>query len=93
MCVRDYLCRETFLQELQVSDEEGARSAERGGAVLIGIPAEVKEKFINRIPLKRIGQPDDIANLVAFLASDAASYITGQCIQACGGLSVGISGI
>jgi 3-oxoacyl-(acyl-carrier-protein) reductase len=56
------------------------------------VPAEIKEKFIQRIPLKRIGQPDDIAALVAFLASDAASYITGQCIQIDGGLSAGISG-
>lgn len=57
------------------------------------IPAEVKDKFIQRIPLKRIGQPENIANLIAFLASDASSYITGQCIQIDGGLSVGISGI
>lgn len=55
------------------------------------IPAEVKEKFVQRIPLKRIGQPTDIANLIAFLVSDQSSYITGQCIQIDGGLSVGIS--
>jgi 3-oxoacyl-(acyl-carrier-protein) reductase len=54
------------------------------------IPAEVKEKFIQRIPLKRIGAPDDIANLIAFLVSDQASYVTGQCIQIDGGLSTGI---
>jgi 3-oxoacyl-(acyl-carrier-protein) reductase len=56
------------------------------------IPAEVKEKFIQRIPLKRIGAPEDIARLVCFLASDDASYITGQVIQIDGGLSTGISG-
>ena len=55
------------------------------------VPPEVKEKFIQRIPLKRIGQPKDIANLIAFLVSDEASYITGQCIEIDGGLSVGIS--
>jgi 3-oxoacyl-(acyl-carrier-protein) reductase len=55
------------------------------------IPPEVKEKFIQRIPLKRIGQPEDIANLIAFLVSDQASYITGQCIQIDGGLTTGAS--
>lgn len=54
------------------------------------IPSEVKERFVKRIPLGRIGEPDDIANLIAFLASDQASYVTGQCIQIDGGLSVGI---
>jgi NAD(P)-dependent dehydrogenase (short-subunit alcohol dehydrogenase family) len=55
------------------------------------VPKEIMDKFLNRIPLKRIGQPDDIASLLSFLASDQASYITGQCIQIDGGLSVGIS--
>lgn len=56
------------------------------------IPPDIKEKFIQRIPLKRIGQPEDIANLIAFLVSDQAAYITGQCIQIDGGLTVGING-
>jgi 3-oxoacyl-[acyl-carrier protein] reductase len=56
------------------------------------IPAEVKEKFIQRIPLKRIGQPEDIAHLIAFLVSDYSAYITGQCIHIDGGLTAGISG-
>ena len=55
------------------------------------IPAEVKERFLQRIPLKRIGQPEDIGELVAFLVSNRASYITGQCIHIDGGLSAGIS--
>ena len=54
------------------------------------IPSEVKEKFIQKIPLKRIGQPEDIAQLVCFLVSDYASYITGQTIHCDGGLSAGI---
>lgn len=47
---------------------------------------EVKEGIKKSIPLNRLGQPDDIANAVAFLASDDASYITGQVIHVCGGM-------
>ena len=56
------------------------------------IPDEVKQKFIQRIPLKRIGAPDEIAALVAYLSSDESSYMTGQIMQIDGGLSVGING-
>jgi 2-hydroxycyclohexanecarboxyl-CoA dehydrogenase len=40
------------------------------------------------IPLKRLGQPEDITGMVAFLASDDASFITGQIISVSGGLTV-----
>ena len=40
------------------------------------------------IPLRRIGQPDDVAGAVAFLASDAAAYITGQSLSVSGGLTM-----
>jgi 3-oxoacyl-[acyl-carrier protein] reductase len=46
---------------------------------------EVKQQTLAVIPLKRMGEPEDIANLVAFLASDEASYITGQVIAIDGG--------
>ena len=55
------------------------------------IPADVKEKFVSRIPLKRIGNPDEVGALAAFLASDEAAYITGQTFYIDGGLSVGVS--
>lgn len=47
------------------------------------------EKLLGLIPLKRFGQPDDIAHVVVFLASDHSSYITGQIITVDGGLSLG----
>ncbi|MGB9839104.1 3-oxoacyl-[acyl-carrier-protein] reductase [Thermovenabulum sp.] len=52
------------------------------------IEKETEEKIIERIPLKRIGLPEDVANLVVFLASDEASYITGQVIAIDGGLTL-----
>jgi NAD(P)-dependent dehydrogenase (short-subunit alcohol dehydrogenase family) len=43
-------------------------------------------EWVENIPLKRAGQPEDVAGLVAFLASDDARYITGQTINVDGGL-------
>jgi NAD(P)-dependent dehydrogenase (short-subunit alcohol dehydrogenase family) len=51
------------------------------------VAPEVRQHLQKRIPLRRIGVPRDIANAVVFLASDEASYITGQCLYVCGGLS------
>ena len=49
---------------------------------------EFKENIIENTALKSLGQPEDIANAVCFLASDKAKYITGQIIQVDGGLSI-----
>ena len=50
--------------------------------------AKVHEGLKRAVPLGRLGQPDDIAGIVAFLASDEAAYITGQVISASGGLTM-----
>ncbi len=47
---------------------------------------KVKETITSTIPLKRLGNPEDVANAVAFLASEEASYITGQVINVDGGM-------
>ncbi|OQM46257.1 beta-ketoacyl-ACP reductase [Anoxybacillus sp. UARK-01] len=47
---------------------------------------EIQTEMLKQIPLARFGNPEDIANMVAFLASDAASYITGQTIHVDGGM-------
>lgn len=54
------------------------------------IPPDIKEKFIDKIPLKRIGKPAEMGKLVAFLVSDHAAYITGQTMTIDGGLSLGL---
>lgn len=52
------------------------------------IPEKIKEQLIARIPLNRAGQPEEIASAVVFLASDDASFITGQVLSVNGGMYV-----
>jgi 3-oxoacyl-[acyl-carrier protein] reductase len=47
------------------------------------------DQIIKAIPMKRIGKPEEIASVVAFLASDDAAYLTGQVLRVDGGLSLG----
>ena len=47
---------------------------------------EVRDEWIKNIPLRRAGQPEDVANVAVFLASDLSSYVSGQVINVCGGM-------
>ena len=60
---------------------------DREVAKLEGAPlGSVKARAVDRIPLGRIEKPEDVANMVAFLASSDASYITAQALNVCGGM-------
>jgi len=50
------------------------------------LPDDVKSDWISKIPLRRGGLPEDVANVALFLASDLSSYVTGQTINVCGGM-------
>jgi len=50
------------------------------------LPEKVKESYLNSIPLKRFGTPEDVANVVGFLASEDSNYVNGQVIHIDGGL-------
>jgi 3-oxoacyl-[acyl-carrier protein] reductase len=56
--------------------------------ILDTIPEKVLEGMKERVPLRRLGTPEEIANVYAFLASDEASYINGAVIEVGGGLTV-----
>ena len=51
------------------------------------LPQEIKDKWINDIPLRRTGKPEDVADVCVFLGSDLSSYVSGQVIQVCGGMN------
>jgi len=50
------------------------------------LPDDVKADWINKIPLRRGGTPDDVANISLFLGSDLSDYVSGQVINVCGGM-------
>ena len=57
-------------------------------AMVDQLPEEAQRSILSRIPMGRFGTPEDVAEVVAFLSSDAAAYVTGQVIGIDGGLAV-----
>lgn len=57
-------------------------------AMTEALPEEVRQEWAKKIPLRRGGKVEDIANVAAFLASDMSSYVTGQVIQVDGGMNM-----
>ena len=57
-------------------------------AMTQALPDEIRKEWIQRIPLRRGGTVEDIANVATFLASDLSSYVTGQVIQVDGGMNM-----
>jgi 3-oxoacyl-[acyl-carrier protein] reductase len=55
-------------------------------AMTDALDEEVQNKMKELIPLSRFGEPEDVANVVLFLVSDASAYVTGQVISTCGGM-------
>lgn len=58
-------------------------------AILADVPDQVREGWLARMPLKRTARPEEIAAVIAFLASDDASYMTGQTLVVDGGATTG----
>ncbi len=67
--------------------ETGMRDRAEAELKAMGLPGA--EERVSAIPLGRLGKPDDVARIAAFLASDEAAYITGQSINVTGGLWLG----
>jgi 3-oxoacyl-[acyl-carrier protein] reductase len=59
-----------------------------GTEMSMAIPEDVREKMVSAIPLGRMGRPEEVAETVAFLASDDSAYITGEVITVGGGRSL-----
>jgi NAD(P)-dependent dehydrogenase (short-subunit alcohol dehydrogenase family) len=71
--------------DTHLRDENYVPLAEAEGVTLSEFRENFDKRMIARVPMGRMGTPEDIANLALFLVSDEAGYITGQAVDICGG--------
>jgi len=67
---------------------ETRMTAPKGKGDVLGIPEAMRQALLERIPFRRFGQPQDIANAVLFLSSPLSDYVTGQEFNVSGGLQI-----
>jgi 3-oxoacyl-[acyl-carrier protein] reductase len=76
---------------------EGARKGVTCNAIVLGVfdggsfyevPPEFRERIIKRLAMRRMGDPQELSNVVVFLASEESSYLTGEAIEVSGGASL-----
>ena len=70
-----------------IAQELGSRGI-RATDMTAALPEDVREEWCKKIPLRRGGTPEDVANIATFLASDMSSYVSGQVIQVDGGMNM-----
>jgi NAD(P)-dependent dehydrogenase (short-subunit alcohol dehydrogenase family) len=74
---------------VSVASEAGRVGSQRSAAEQLGELGErLKQGMIGATAMRRIGEPEEVAAVIAFLASDDASYVTGQTLNVSGGLSM-----
>ncbi len=74
-----------YTRTARLRELAGRRAGTEGLAI-----EQIEERWAGQVPLKRLGEPEELANVVAFLASERASYITGVSIAVDGGLVKGV---
>lgn len=94
------LAKEMAYQSIQINKARGepnSQAAIRANAILPGfidtpmtqtVPSNIKQRIISGIPLRRFGEPADVANMALFLASDRSNYVTGECWECSGAIAI-----
>ena len=75
----------TQLQRTVLSQRTGGACAPCWRRLLPKASQETMDEILKKLNLNRLGQPEDVANAVLYLASDEASYVTGHILVVCGG--------